>query len=392
MRFCVSVCEFDPFHIGHQKLIDEMKARGDAVIIIMSGNFCQRGEIAVLDKYARARHAVLAGADAVFELPTVFATAPAEIFAKGAIKLLSSLAGEKLLVFGAENGERDGFLRAAKALCSETKEFKKVLKEQLKSGVPFAKARETAVEKTCEDVDSSLLSSPNSVLGLEYTKAVISCGSDMDICPIRREGSFCDDALGEGYPSALAIRNAIGSGKKKKAKGYVPPFVYDDLPDKLPDLDTAAIYAALAAKKSDMKNIVDCTEGLENRIKAVSRGVRTFSELIDKLETRRYTRARLSRVVLSNMLGVDRGLVERSLKSDLYLKVLAVSSERKDLLSLCGGKTPLLTRKADADKLTGASKECFMKDVFACDVYSLLTGAKMNEYDMKIVNVDRGSK
>ena len=107
MKFCVAICELNPLHRGHIRLIREMKADGNKVALIMSGNFCQRGEAAVLDKYTRARHAVLAGADIVFELPAVFASSPAELFARGAVKLLSSLPVEKTLFFGTESGTKE---------------------------------------------------------------------------------------------------------------------------------------------------------------------------------------------------------------------------------------------------------------------------------------------
>ena len=143
MKICLAVCEYNPFHNGHLKHLEVMRQEfaPDCVAIIMSGNFTQRGEIALLDKFTRAKHAVLAGADFVFELPTVFATSPAEIFAKGAVKLLKELPGEKHLCFGAESGEKENFLFGAKTLSCESKQFKKLLKSQLNEGVSLAKAK-----------------------------------------------------------------------------------------------------------------------------------------------------------------------------------------------------------------------------------------------------------
>ena len=385
MKFCLSVCELNPLHNGHIKLISEMKNRGDAVILIMSGNFCQRGEAAVTDKYARARHAILAGADMVVELPAVFSCAPAEIFAKGAIKLLSSIKGEKTLFFGAESGGKEDFIKLAGVLSDEDKNFKRVLKEELKQGAPFAVARYNTLKRTCPDTDLSMLETPNSILGLEYAKAISYFGSDIDICPIERENNFASNALGEKYCSSYAVREAIKEGKVKKVKSYLPDYVYGDLPKTLPDISKTALYSVLKADGKDLKRITDCSEGLENRIKAMARGVSSLNELIDRLETRRYTRARLSRIITANMLGLDREFTEKCLKANLYLKVLAIKNERKDLLSVKTDKTPVLTRKTDFEKLSGTSRDCFLKDVFACDVYSLSSGAKVNEFEMKIV-------
>ena len=183
MKFSLTVAEFNPFHNGHQILIDKMKREGDAVVVIMSGNFCQRGEAAVLNKYARARHAVLSGADVVLELPTVFATAPAEIFAKGAIKLLSGIKGEKTLFFGVETGEKDDFLFLADKLSNESKEYKAALKTELSTGAPYALACVNALKATerSRGLNFDILDNPNSVLGLEYTKAIKFFGSDMAV-------------------------------------------------------------------------------------------------------------------------------------------------------------------------------------------------------------------
>lgn len=386
LKLSVAVCEYNPFHNGHKLHIDRMKENADAVVVIMSGNFCQRGEAACLDKYTRARHAILNGADIVFELPTVFSIAPAEIFASGAIKLLDSLPGKKTLFFGTENGSKEDFLAIAEKSLYETKEFKETLKELLKRGIPHAAAREEAFKNTYPDLDTSLLKNPNSVLGVEYTKAILKSKSDMEICPIAREGGYNDLSLNGNYASAAALRYAISDGKKNKTKKYLPACVFDDLPKTLPAFGDIVLFRALESSKNDLKNVVDCTEGLENRIKAIAPNSKTSEELIDKLETRRYTRARLRRIVTANALNVTKELTEKCLKSNLYLKVLAIASDKTYLFSeFSGGKNKLITRKSDVDKLQGTQKACFLKDVYANDVYNLITKSHTNEFETKIV-------
>ncbi len=393
MKFCVSVCEFNPLHNGHQKLINFMKSQGDAVVLIMSGGFCQRGEIAVLDKYTRAKHAIKAGADVVLELPCAFSSSPAEMFAKGAIKLLGSLPGEKTLFFGAEKTDKLAFLKTAEALTNESKEFKKALKEELATGVPYAKAREIALSKTATGVDLSLLNNPNCILGLEYVKAIKFFGYDIDIEPIKRDGDFNDLSLDGEFCSAGAIRQAILDGKRKKIKQLVPDFVYHDLPSSLPSFDTQAIFSVLKTSTKELKEVTDCTEGLENRIKVLARSSSTLEDLISRLETKRYTRARLSRILTNNMLGVTREFTEKCLKSNLYLKVLAINEEKKELLSvLAQSRNTLITRKADADRLSGTAEICFSKDVLANDIYNLCALKKTNEYDMKTVSLKSGEE
>lgn len=385
-KTAIAVCEYNPFHNGHKRHLDIMKASGADVAVIMSGNFCQRGEMALLDKYTRARHAVKAGADVVFELPTVFSVAPAEIFASGAVSLLDSLPGEKTLYFGTEGGTEDDFIATAKATLCESKEFKESLKLRLKEGVPYARARTMALEDVGEKADLSLLSTPNAILGIEYTKALLKANSKTRICPVLRNSDYHGTDLSGEVCSATAIRAAILDGKVKKTKGFVPGFVFEDLPRALPSCDKMMIYKALECDKKDLKAVMDCTEGLENRIKALSRSARDVNDLLDKLETKRYTRTRLARIITANMLGIRKELVLKALKSSLYLKVLAIAADKTYLLSqFSGGKHKLLTRKSDGDSLTGVAKAVFMRDVLAGDIYSLATGTKSNEFQMQII-------
>lgn len=391
MKFCLAICEYDPFHNGHLHHISEMKKIGAQFnAVIMSGNFTQRGGIAVMDKYTRARHAILAGADVVFELPTVFATAPAEIFAKGAIKCLFALGNGNALVFGSEYGEKGDYLSLGRLCLNETKEFKQVLKTELDKGVPFAVARTNAIKEVATNEKTEMLEMPNCILGLEYTKAILESQQVMDIFPIKRESGFNDVSLNGKFCSAKAIREAISRLKHKKIKKFVPKYVFDELPKRLPDASLPMLYSLLESNSSELKNIIDCTEGLENRIKVICRSVSSQNELIERLETKRYTRARLSRVALASMLKIDRNLVSKCLKTPLYLKVLAVAEDKKEVLSeiskgLEQTKTVLITRKTDVNSLSGTALDCFEKDVFANDVYNLIVGKKTNEYDMKII-------
>ena len=391
MKICFAICEYNPFHNGHTQHIEYIKntVKPDVLAIIMSGDFTQRGEIAVMDKFKRATHAIKAGADVVFELPAVFATAPAEIFAKGAVGLINSIHGEKVLCFGTESAEKSKLLSTASALVTETKEFKKLYKEQLKTGIPAIRAKINALERmNLENLDFELLKSPNNILGVEYAKAVISYKSDVELEPIIRQGGAYNDAeLKKGISSALAIREAISDGKLKKVKDAVPQFVYADLPEKLPNADDIIFYSILKTPKSEMSKILDCGEGLENRIKALACNCLSLDELKEKLKTKRYTYARLSRILLSCMLGIDEKLVRKCLSQELYLNVLAVKKDKTDLLSSFtkNSDIPLITRKSDVLKLSGVALECFKKDVFANTVFDFINGSKTNEYDMKIV-------
>ena len=390
MKICAIIAEYNPFHLGHLKQIDYVKTtlKAEKIIVVMSGNFTQRGDIAVLDKFTRARHAIIAGADAVIELPTVFATANAETFALGAINVINSLGIVDGLCFGVESGNRDNYITLAKELIDESKEFKKVLKEKLDSGVSLAKAKfETVKALKGDRFDESLISSPNNILGLEYTKALLRLKSDIMIYPMHRDGDHNDVTLKKGETSATSIRETLKTGKIKKLKKCVPPFVYQDLKDYPFDFDKLILAKAVMSSTEDLEKIADCTEGLENRIKAFTKDNRTLETLVEKVSTKRYTKTRIRRILTANLLGITESLVKDCLTSKLYAKVLAVREESKDLIPLiCKNATvPVLTRKSDSSDLKKTALKCFEKDVLSNDLHNLITGDKTNEHQMIIV-------
>ncbi len=293
--------------------------------------------------------------------------------------------GEKTLCFGCESGSKEDFLLAAKTLSNESKEFKKLLKTQLNEGVSFARAKVNALEQMELCVDLDLLKSPNNILGVEYTAAIIDSGADIEIAPVRRLGAgYSDHTLYEKLSSASAIRRAISEGKKSKIKSNLPKYVYDDLPDRLPSADDLTFYSLIMSDRKRLKGIIDCTEGLENRIKALLKDSPSLSALKEKTQTKRYTAARISRITTHSLLGISESFIRKCLRSDLYLNVLAVREGCEELLSEMRKNCiiPLITRKNDVASLTGTALECFEKDVLANDVYGFVTGKRTNEYMM----------
>ena len=390
MKICACIAEYNPFHLGHLKHIDYMKTtlNAEKIVVIMSGNFTQRGEPALLDKFTRARHAVLSGADAVIELPTVFATANAELFAKGAIHVLSGLNVSGGLCFGVESGDKNAYLNLANAMNDESKEFKKALKEHLQSGVSLAKAKfETVKALGDERFDEDLISSPNNVLGLEYTKAILNAKCDLEIFPMLRDGDHNDKTLKKGITSATSIREAVKSGTIKKTKKSMPPYVYLDLDGYPTAFDKMIMSSIMTTSAEDISKICDCTEGLENRIKALVKDNRTVEELVEKVSTKRYPQTRIRRILTSTLLGIKKDFIDDCLSSPLYAKVLAVNSNSKDIIAELAEKSsiPVLTRKSDCSSLKKTAEKCFNIDVLASDLYSLATNKKMNEHQMLIV-------
>ncbi len=369
MKICGIICEYNPFHNGHLYQIQKAKklSGADVLLCIMSGNFVQRGEAAMLDKFTRAKHGILAGADIVVELPTVFATSNAELFAKGAISILSKIPALSTLCFGAENANKTAFLLAARYLNHEPKEVSEKIKEYVNAGTSYAKARADA---WAGFLPMELLCSPNNILGLEYTRAILNCNANIDILPIERiGGGYNDGKLKKNYSSASAIRQAIARGENPH--GNLPDYVKEVLPTALENkLDCLEKYAILSRSAEEIKKVCDCTEGLENALK---KAALLNEPLAETLTSARYTSSRIRRIALQNLLNIDETLIRESLTTPLYLRILAVKKERSDVLSLLSESSlPIIARAHDEDVLSKTAKTVFEKDIFAEKAYGLL--------------------
>ncbi len=372
MKICAIICEYNPFHNGHKYLIDEARrqSNADAVLCIMSGNFTQRGEAAVLEKHLRAKHAVLCGADIVIELPTVFATSNAEIFAKGAISLLSKIPAVKHLAFGAEFADKQVFLQAANALLDEPETVSSTVKALIKSGVGYAEAIATARSKIA---DERLFSSPNNILGIEYTKAILSTKSDIEILPVQRLGAgYHDKYAKDNFASATAIRKALREDTLSEMLAFLPPEAAVDLQSASEvNLNAFEKFAILRESPENLAKVLDCTEGLENAfVKAASGSI----PLEEALTSPRYTAARIRRIALQNLLNIRKELVFECLENDLYLHPLAYRQDRTEILSTLSKATiPFLAAGTQKSKLNATATKCLAVDELAEKMYASLT-------------------
>ena len=394
MKICAVISEYNPFHNGHKYQLEQIRrlSRCDKILCLMSGNFTQRGDIAVLHKYVRARHAVECGADLVIELPAAFAASPAEIFAGGAVHILSSLPEVSVLAFGCESGTKEDFLRAARATLSEDKQFKATLKENMKDGTSYVKARTQTVLSLNGDVDEALLTSPNNILGVEYCRALLAAGAKIEPIPIPRVGGgYADTALFKSFSSATALRAALKDPDKKTLKllkSNLPANVLRDLSSyREPPYKQAAMCALLAADPETVMKCPDCSEGLENRLRGMAKSNPLYDEALEKVVSKRYTLSRLKRILLQNLLGISRKEVKDLLEAPLYCKVLAVTRrEMPELLAaLNRGKYPVLMRKSDVGALKKDALSCFETDARANALYDVLTGVHTNEFESVIV-------
>lgn len=336
MEICAIICEFNPFHNGHKYLIEQAKkiTRCDAVVCVMSGSFTQRGEICRTDKFLRARHAVLNGADAVLELPAPFAVAPAEIFARGAVKIVSAIPGVKYLAFGCESCEDGGDLEsAAKILSSENEVFKRVLSEKLDGGESYIRSLSAAFAACGGRED--LLSSPNNILGVEYAKAVLQSGANIKLAPVKRVGAGYNDTALSSFSSASGIR---ANADNPEIKQSMPECSYTDFTasrDNTARFEQMAVDCLFTCDKDNLKRVYGCTEGLENRLKSLAFG-NSFNDIVEIAASKRYSKSRIRRILCGNLLGLYSDNAE-----NLSANILAVKKDRADqllpLLPPCGG-------------------------------------------------------
>ncbi len=376
MKICAIICEYNPFHNGHLYQLQAAKrlSGADALLCVMSGNFVQRGEAAIIEKFTRAKHAVLAGADAVVELPTVYATSNAELFARGAIHLLAAIPEVTTLCFGAENADKRSFLTSAKLLNDEPAEISEKIKGATAAGLSYAKAR---AEAWSNILPEGLLTAPNAILGVEYTRAILKENVGIDILPIRRIGNgYKDNVLNGEYASATAIRSAICAQTDLRDK--LPEFVKKDLPKALENrLDGLEKLAILQNSPQKLAAVCDCTEGLENAFKKATENSAT---LVDTLTSTRYTSSRIRRIALQNLLNIKETLIRENLRNQPYLRVLAAKKERKELMTaLSKANAKIIVNARDGELLGGIQKDAFNIDLYAEKVYGLLYPTSKNK-------------
>lgn len=298
------VCEFNPFHNGHKHLIDSVKADGDIVVCVMSGNFVQRGEPAIFSKEVRVKSALMNGADIVLELPFLYATASAEIFASSAVKILNAFGCVKI-AFGTENTTLSQLENAVDVLLSV--DFDKKIKKHLENGISYPKARQMAYEEYNSDCD---ISSPNNILAIEYISTIKKNNYSITPITVNRKGAdYNDNFAVDEFASATHIRNLIN--ENKDFEKYVPDNVYEIYINALEkgeylNAEKFNISALSILRSIDAINpkIANMAEGLENRIASAIKISSDINEVYDNVKTKRFTHSRIRRAVLSTIMSV----------------------------------------------------------------------------------------
>ena len=369
MSVAAIICEYNPFHNGHAYQIQKIReklGRETKIISIMSGNFTQRGECAIMDKAHRAKIAIEAGVNLVLLLPFPFSMSSAEIFAKSAIHILNELKCVDYLVFGSEDGNIDSLVNCAELMLSNNFSISlaKLAQSKEHKAKGYPELIEIALNENSNKATLPTLT-PNNILALEYIKAIISTKSNIKPLTIKRMGAGynSENLTNTELQSATAIRKAIFN-KDISALAYTPDFAKDivldllskgEFPCDISRLDSAIISHFRLNTSTDISDIHDIGGGLYNSIRSASFIANNYTTLLSLSETKAYTRARLRRAILYSFLGVTSSEVK-----DLprYTQILALDSDGMALIKKIKKESdfPILTKPSSTKILSDEAK------------------------------------
>ena len=373
MKICGIVAEYNPFHNGHKYHIDKTKELYGAthIVAVMSGNFTQRGDAALFDKYERARLALNNGVDLVIELPVAYALASAEQFAWGAVSLLNALGCVEMISFGSECGDVSLLEETAGAVifAQQHEDFFMYMR----SGDSYPAALQKTIEKYYEEDIIDALTAPNNTLAVEYLKALSEYGSSIKPVTIRRVGAGHDSADTEGcYASASRIRKGILNGEDMS--GFMP-----ELPEGLSEnaadccadirrLETAILAKLRSMSSDELEKAPNVLMGLEHRIYKAVRVSTSLAELYALIKTKRYTMSRIRRIVIAEFLGIK--------KTDLknpppYVHILGMNSRGKEILSAAECTLPADASLRALSDTGNKARRCASLEAAAGDMYAL---------------------
>ncbi len=373
------VAEYNPFHNGHRYQLQKSVESGELThtVAVMSSNYVQRGEAAIVSKWARAEMAVRNGIDLVIELPTLWSTSYAQRFAEGAVSLLDALGCVDVLSFGSECGNIDELIACKDAINSE--EVNERLKENLDIGLGFATARAEALRSVCGNRFFDILDGANNTLGIEYLNALDRLGSDIVPMTVKRKGAAHDSIMrNENFASASEIRRMLREGGKEW-ENYVPMSVADIFnrearENKAPCLNEKLEFSILCCMRQlsaeDIRLSPDVSEGIEYRIHDAALKARTLDELYALAKTKRYSHARIRRIVLHAFMGF---VADDYKGNPPYIHVLAMNDKGKEILKEAKDKAklPIVTKASDFDELDDYGRHVFSLEDMCTDVFSL---------------------
>ncbi len=329
------ICEFNPFHSGHKHLIDSIKSNDDGVICVMSGNFVQRGEFAVYDKFTRAKASLENGADLVIELPCAYSLKSANGFAKAGAGLIEALKVADRIAFGAECDD----INQLTAVADKIKNNEQSIRLEMKKGLSYPAARRRVI-------DSSILDTPNNILALEYIMA-----ANLPCVAVKRIGDGHDS--NDSLYSASAIRKTLSDNEICSMK----------------NCESAVLSKLRTMNADDFSKIEDVGEGLENRIVDAVRSSVCLNEIYDKIKTKRYTHSRIRRIILNAYLGIE----NKYSQAVPYIRILGFNDKGRDILSEIKKRSqlPVISRYGDTQELDAYGRELFELECRCTDLYNL---------------------
>ena len=372
MKICGIIAEYDPFHTGHAYQISALRqtlGEDCAVICVMSGNWTQRGGSALVDKHTRAKMALIGGADLVLELPLPCAISSAEGFARGGVAVLNATGIVTHLCFGSECGDLSLLSRTAQHLDCE--EYRRELHTALNQGLSFPAARQQAVQHLIGN-DADCLSLPNNNLGVEYLRALNRLDSPIIPITIKREGAGHGQSPAGGFASASYLRQQISAGNWSDASPFLLPEVLELLQDTprsdFSRAERAVLYQLRRMSAEEMAALPDCGEGLSNRLYQAIRTETSIDGILTAVKTKRYTHARLRRILLWAFLGLT---AKDRLETPPYLRVLGMNDTGRILLRSMNEQAllPILTKPAHVRNLSAEAHRLFDAESRATDLY-----------------------
>ncbi len=382
--------EYNPFHNGHLYHLVESKkvTNSDYSIAIISGNFVQRGNVSIVDKWTKAKMAILNGIDLVLELPCIYSISSAENFAFGAVKILNSLKIVDTLSFGCELNDISILKEFANILTEEPEEFKSLLNHELSKGISFPKARENALLMYLNDIRkyANVLSSPNNILAIEYLKALNLTKSTIEPLAIKRVGpGYNSKMIIDNFASATSIRELVKKRNFYAIDKLVPKASYNLLVDAIKSghyvkgieqFEKEIMFTLRNMTVAEIANLPDVNEGLENLIKTAANSCNTLSEFMNLVKSKRYAQTRIYRILLYALLGFTKEDMETSKRIEPYVRVLGFNSKGERLLSeIChtNKKLQVVTSVKNFTTTCRNKKLLIMleKDIQATNTYTL---------------------
>ncbi|MGM0378271.1 MAG: nucleotidyltransferase [Bacillota bacterium] len=391
MKVLGIITEYNPFHNGHKYHIEKSikKTNADYVICIMSGHFLQRGIPAILNKWKRSKMAIENNIDLIIELPTIYSLSSAEYFAKGAIEIFNKMNIVDCISFGSENGDISNFLKVGRVYSEEPDKYVKTLKDELKKGVSFPKAREKSLKEFFKKENINILSKPNNILGIEYSKAIFNTKSNIKLETIKRiKNDYNQTNLTGNISSATSIRNQLKKGNLNLIKKSVPKNCFKIIKENKNnlvfrnDFEKLIFYKLRTIKKNKLKNISDVVEGLENRIIEKALNNNSLEKLILDIKTKRYTYTKIQRIIFKTLLDIDKSFENISPK---YIRILGFNKKGQFLLKKLKDKSslPLITNLKNYTPQDKVAKKMIQIDINSTNIYNMFTNNKKFNLEYK---------